>query len=230
MPEGEIRTLAIERIGAQGDGIALTDAGPVFVPFTVAGDVVRARLGAAKGERREAALVAVETPGPSRAVPPCRHFGICGGCTLQHLGGPAYADWKRARVVDALAQRGLADTPVEPAILVPAGARRRLRFSFRARPPAAGFYARASHRIVDLAECPLALPPLVHLLAALRTHGAALLDGAARGEAAATATETGIDCVLRIPGPLDRARREACARFADAADLARLSWQAPLVG
>lgn len=72
-------TLIIARVGAQGDGIADTPAGPVFAPLTLPGEVVR-------GEVREGRLEAVEivTPSAERVAPVSPHYGECGGCALQH--------------------------------------------------------------------------------------------------------------------------------------------------
>src|SRR5213083_1079144 len=68
--------LRIEQMGGEGDGLA---AGPAFVPFTLPGETVLARGG---GERRD--LVEVLTPSAERIAPICPHFGVCGGCALQH--------------------------------------------------------------------------------------------------------------------------------------------------
>src|SRR5229473_1126507 len=78
----ELVELSVERVGARGDGIAQHGGEPVFLPFTVPGDRVRARLGARRGGGREGRVVDRLASGPERADPPCRHFGMCGGCAL----------------------------------------------------------------------------------------------------------------------------------------------------
>ena len=80
--------LTILRLGAQGDGIAETRQGQVFVPFALPGETVNASLDGQKAD-----LVSVIEPSPLRVEPPCRHFGDCGGCALQHLEEAAYRDW-----------------------------------------------------------------------------------------------------------------------------------------
>ena len=89
--------LTIESLGAQGDGVAQTERGPVFVPFTLPGEVVNAAI-----ERDRATLMAVLEPSPLRVEPPCRHFGDCGGCSLQHLEDEAYRAFKVGRVAAPL--------------------------------------------------------------------------------------------------------------------------------
>ena len=92
----EARTLAIDRLGAQGDGIADTAAGPVFVPFALPGERFRIEPGG------DAHIDGA--PSPDRQPAPCRHFGTCGGCVAQHMAPALYAGWKRGIVVEALRQ------------------------------------------------------------------------------------------------------------------------------
>ena len=111
----------IDRLGAQGDGIAETETGPVFVPFALPGEVVTAAC-----EKDRATLMAVLEPSSLRVAPSCRHFGECGGCALQHLDGHAYNDWKRDKVVHALKRAGV-EAPVSKTMPCPPASRRRWR-------------------------------------------------------------------------------------------------------
>ena len=86
----------IDALGAQGDGIARTDKGSVFVPFTLPGEEVTASR-----QKDRAELIAVLESSELRVEPKCRHFTVCGGCALQHMEPKAYLDWKRAKVGDA---------------------------------------------------------------------------------------------------------------------------------
>jgi 23S rRNA (uracil1939-C5)-methyltransferase len=86
----EIVALAIERIGARGDGVAQYRGEPVFAPFTVPGDRVRVRLGARRHGGQEGFAVDRLASGSGRAARRCRHFGTCGGCALQHQGDASY--------------------------------------------------------------------------------------------------------------------------------------------
>ena len=111
----------IERLGAQGDGLAQGPDGPLFVPFTLPGELVK--VAAEPGEPRAEALAILE-PSPERIAPVCQYFGTCGGCALQHMEAGAYLAWKREQVVAALASRGL-EAPVEEVRAVPLASRRR---------------------------------------------------------------------------------------------------------
>ena len=210
--------LTISRLGAQGDGIADTADGPAFVPFTLGGERVVADVEKARGT-----LVDLLSRSRERIEPICRHFGVCGGCALQHLERNAYLEWKRQRVVDALAMEGI-DTPVEPVRAF--GPHTRRRAAFAAMKSASGLafgYRRAqSHDIVDLAECPLLLPRFEAALPALRAVVDALL---ASGEARITVTacDNGLD--IDIEKKLGKLRpfTSAHGKAVEAAGIIRLT-------
>lgn len=223
--------LLIEEIGTRGDGIAHLDGDAVFVPFTVTGDRVLARIEGRRGDGLTAALIEVMEPGPGRAAPPCTHFGRCGGCSLQHLDDGLYAHWKRDLLLTQLARQGLAECAVDPLVRVPPGSRRRAAFALtRVRGKVLlGFNGRSSHTIIDIEHCPLlepaldaALPPLRALLSDIVTEGG--------GDVIATMTEGGLDILVEAPARLDLFEREKLAAFADRADLARLHWRRPGTG
>jgi 23S rRNA (uracil1939-C5)-methyltransferase len=181
----ETRILTIDRLGGQGDGIAESDVGPdvgsgVFVPLTLPGERVSARV---TGERGE--LIEVLTASADRVIPPCPHFGTCGGCVLQHWSSHPYLAWKQDQVREALAHRGL-ETEIAPTIACPPASRRRL--ALHARPGGEqgqdkvqwgdarlGFKGRGSWSLVDIETCTIADPALVRALPALRRLAAAFL-------------------------------------------------------
>lgn len=225
------RTVEVEiaEIGARGDGVARLGDDQVFVPFTVPGDRVVARVEGRRGDGLAAALVEVTQPGPGRAQPPCPQFGRCGGCSLQHLDPSVYGEWKRGLLLTQLTRHGLGAVPVAAMVQVPAGQRRRAAFAFHRRKGATvlGFNARASHTIIDLDDCLLLERPLAALLPSLR---AVLTETVAEGEdgdVTVALTETGLDVLVEVEARLDLFDREKLAAFADAADLARLSWRRP---
>ncbi len=141
----------IEGLGARGDGFASLDGRPVFVPFTVAGDRVRLRLTGTRAGGFKGEVLELLEEGPGRAEPPCPHFGVCGGCALQHLSDQAYGRWKQGLVAQALARRGFSEVPVQPMVRIPPGTRRRatLAASRTETGVTLGFHGRESHAVVD---------------------------------------------------------------------------------
>lgn len=218
----------IAALGAQGDGIAEVGGERLYVAFTVPGDLVRVLPGEKKGEGTAAELLALIEPGPARADPACIHFGICGGCALQHLDEPSYAVFKRDQVVRALAHHGLGDVEVAAPLIVPARARRRTRLTARRSGERVllGYLERGSHRMVGVTECPVILPRLESLLSPLRALLAALLGVKDTLHLTLTATETGVDLLIAGERRPNLRGLQSLAAFAEAQDLARITWEA----
>ena len=122
--QGSTQELTVQRMGAQGDGVAVTPRGPVFVPLTLPGERVRVRVGGDLGGGR-GELVEVLEPSAERVPPASPHYGACGGCSLQHWAQAPYLAWKREQVRELLAREGL-ETEIAPVLAFPAGTRRRL--------------------------------------------------------------------------------------------------------
>jgi 23S rRNA (uracil1939-C5)-methyltransferase len=223
--------LLVAQLGAQGDGIAFYAGEPIFLPFTVPGDRVRARLGARRGLGREGRVVERIVSGPHRAVPPCRHFGRCGGCTLQHLDPDIYRAVKIGALHTALGRVGIDPAVVEPLHVVPA-ARRRARLGLTrprgsSRPARIGFRERFRHDLVDLAECPVLEPELFAVVGKLRLLATDLLAPGEAADLTLTRTDSGVDLLLEAAERPQLAALETLARFAEGCDLARVVWQTP---
>jgi 23S rRNA (uracil1939-C5)-methyltransferase len=211
--------VTVERLGAQGDGVAQLADRQLYVPFTLAGEVVDVDTA---GER--ARLLEVVQASPDRVTPACRHFGACGGCSLQHMAPPAYRAWKRDLVVDALARRGL---ECEVDALVPGAPRSRRRAVFSARRNAGGFvlgYNRAlTNDIVDVVECPVVAAPIEASIGKLWSLAAIVCATRDAFHLMVTQTDAGLDIAVSGCGPLSEDARRAAAQFATREGLARLA-------
>lgn len=196
---------SIARLGGQGDGIADTASGPVFVPFTLPGEVV-----AAARDKDRAALLAIIEASPLRVEPACRHFGECGGCALQHMEMEAYRAWKRDKVVQALKSKGIGPDPVREIIPCAPATRRRAVFSARRTEGGLllGYNRALSHTIVDIEECPILLPGIVAALPRLRELAAVVCDTPQAFHVTVTLTETGLDLAVSGSGKLSNEARQ----------------------
>ena len=228
--EGPVELL-VERLGAQGDGIARHKGEPIFLPFTAPGDRVRARLGARREGGREGRTVELLDSGKGRADPPCTHFGYCGGCALQHLDPASYRAVKLGALRSSLERVRIDPGLVQPLRVVPA-ARRRARLGLvRPRDPRlparVGFRARFRHDLVDLRECLVLEPALFALIGKLRLVARNLLPAGGTAEATLTLTDSGVDLLLEAARRPDLAALEALAGFAENCDLARIVWWSP---
>ncbi len=216
---GDHGPLEIARLGRHGDGV--TADGRTFIPLALPGELVEGIVSAGRMETPRILRASAD-----RAPPPCPHFGTCGGCSLQHAADPFIAEWKRDRIVQALAAEGL-ETEVRPTLVSPAGTRRRAVYSVRRTRGGAtvGFHARRDARIVETETCLLLHPDIVASRGSLRELAAAGSSRKGEMKFAVTATDTGLDVDATGGKPLDAARRMQLADIAARAGFARLSWE-----
>lgn len=217
--------LTIQRLGAQGDGIVHGEKGPLFVPFALPGEVVNA---AVSGDRAD--VTALLEPSPQRVDPPCRHFGTCGGCALQHLEHRAYLDFKKEQIVRALESRRI-EVEVGDTIACAPHSRRRVTWTARRTIDGMllGYRKAMSHEIVPIEEDPIAVPAIesaIGLIRELATHVCATSEPF---RLLVTATGSGLDVAVTGGGKLSDTERRAAADFAMRSGLARLSVDGEIV-
>lgn len=200
-PPAPVRELTVtaRAIGARGDSLCPDpDGGAViFVPGLLPGETGKI---AASGERGQ--LTERLTTSDERIEPFCSVAQKCGGCSLQHWQGDAYRAWKRSLVTDALEREGLT-ADILP--LVDAGGSGRRRISLHARKMGhrllMGFTERASERIVDIEDCPVAEPRIRAAIPALRELATALLTPKVdTATISVTATQVGLDVFVARRG------------------------------
>ncbi len=221
--------LTIARLGHRGDGVADTASGPVYVPYTLPGEIVTVEPVAGHPDRRH--LVHLDKPSHERVQPICKHFGVCGGCALQHWSLAEYHLWKRSLVVEALAQANIVAPVADLIDAHGAGRRRAVLHAQRGTHNIleVGFTAPRAHHIVAIDECPILAPGLDGALRAAWAIAETLKPAGKPLDIQATATNSGLDVDVRGSGTLNSERMGALARVADAHKLARLTRHGELV-
>ena len=198
----------IIRLAGRGDGVT---ADGRFVPMAAPGDTLNA----------DGTIIL----GPHRATPPCRHFSTCGGCQLQHIDDSAYADYLTARISEALTAQGVAVPEIAPPHISPPHTRRRasLRAERKGRVVTLGFREGKSHKLVDLAECPVMHPALFALVRPLRGLLSTLVRDKRGADIRMTLADQGVDLTIAGVEVEGLAATEALTDFAARHSLARLS-------
>jgi 23S rRNA (uracil1939-C5)-methyltransferase len=226
--------LLIDRLAHRGEGVADTPDGPVFVPYTLPGETVEAERVPGHPDRRH--LLRIETPSPERIEPVCPHFGVCGGCAIQHWTEVRYRQWKRDLVVTALRQASLGQTSLDAPVgeLIDAHGEGRRRAVFHARRSTrdvleVGFAALRAHHIIGIDRCPVLARSLDGAIKAAWAVAEALAQERKPLDIQVTASEAGIDMDVRGSGQLNAARIGALAKIADAHRLARLTRHGELI-
>lgn len=212
-------TLHIKQLAHKGDGVAETEAGAVFVPYTLEGETVTALVEGSRGE-----LKAVVEASSDRIEPVCQHYGACGGCALQHLSASRYAAFKRQQVMDAFASRGF-DVPVDDVVVCNKGSRRRAVFAaVRAGHKVLfGYHTAKSNRLVDIQECAVVSSEIMACVPALRKLAGQILPRKGELKFTVTLTQTGLDVAISGLGRSADKHIPALSEAAMMNDFARLT-------
>ena len=222
--------LTIDHVGHRGDGVAIDGAQSIFVPYTLAGETVEVdNVPGNHPDRRR--LVRVTQESPERIAPFCPHFGVCGGCAIQHWNDEGYHAWKRNIVVETLAQAKVA-AEVAPLLDAHGAGRRRITLHGRMGTHEVlkvGFAAAGSHDIIPVDRCPILDPALDGALEAAWATAEPLISIGKPLDIQVTATLNGLDIDVRGSGALPTSLITTLSRVAEKHRLARLTRHGELV-
>lgn len=213
--------LRIESLDHEGKGIGRRDGKTIFVDGALTGEVVIASSYRKKPEFEQAQATQILKASPFRVSPKCAWFGVCGGCTHQHLDEAAQVAAKQRVLEDCFKHIG----KVQPeSILSPIhgptwGYRTRARLSVRHVAKKGGvlvgFHERRSSYVADMTSCAVLLPHISALLPALRSLVASLSIRDRLPQIELAAGEAIEVLVLRIMDPLTGEDETKLRDFAD---------------
>lgn len=172
-------TATIESMTHEGKGVTHIDGKAVFIHGALAGEEVRFQYLRKHRRYDEGKVVEVLTASPQRIEPKCQHFGLCGGCSLQHLDSAEQINIKQQVLIDNLQRIGKV-TPEEilPPLSGPVwGYRRKARLGVRhvrkKEKVLVGFREKGTGYLAELERCevlyPTVGPYLVHLADLVRS-------------------------------------------------------------
>jgi len=199
----------------EGHGVARLDGKAVFVTDALPGERVVLRRVRRHRNFDEAVLESVLEASPDRVVPPCPHYGTCGGCALQHLSPEAQLTFKQGQLLENLARLGSVapERTLEPLPGPVWGYRRRARLGIKHVPRkgrvVVGFRERAAPYVADLHGCSVLAPPLGTLIDPLAALIGSLSIAARVPQAEVAVADNGCAMVLRVldpPSPEDLER------------------------
>ncbi len=214
--------IVIESLDHEGRGVGRLEGKTIFVDGALTGEVVEYSSYRKKPNFEQAQTTRILKASPFRVAPVCRWFGICGGCTHQHLEESAQVAAKQRVLEDCFAHIG----KVKPESMLPPihgqtwGYRTRARLSVRNVPKKGGvlvgFHERRSSYVADMDSCQVLparisalLPRLRHLVEQLSIRDRLPQIEVACGEA----VDVLVLRVLEPPTPEDETRLKT---FADA--------------
>lgn len=216
-----MQPIKIESLDQEGRGIAHADGKVIFINGALPGELVTYAPYLKKPKYELAQLQCVMRPSFARTEPRCRHYGICGGCSIQHLDARAQVAVKQRVLEDSLRHIG----KIRPDVILPAiygapwGYRHRARFSARyvVKKGGAliGFREKHSSHVADMTTCEVVPPRIAALLPPLRAlvNALSIPDRLPQFE---LAIGDGLDAlVLRNLQPLSSGDEDLLRQFAD---------------
>ena len=176
----------VESLAHDGRGVARVDEKVTFIHGALPGERVRFRYTDRRRSHDEGEVVEVLDASPERVAPACAHYGLCGGCALQHLAPEAQIRFKQQALREAFEHLGKVtpETWLPPLTNAhPWGYRRKARLGVRLVPKKGrvlvGFRERSSNFIADLEACEVLHPKVGRALLTLSALIGSL-DSAAR--------------------------------------------------
>lgn len=211
----------IESADHEARGITRQEGKTIFVDGALPGEVVEYASYRKKPNYELAHLVRVVSASPGRVQPKCPHFGICGGCAMQHLDPAAQVAVKQRVLEDSLWHIGRVrpEQMLPPIQGEPWGYRQRARLGVRKVPMRGGiligFHERKSSYIADLHSCEILPPHVSALLLPLRELIGALSIAERLPQVEIAVGERCTVLVLRILEPLNANDEGLLREFAD---------------
>ncbi|MDF3033105.1 MAG: hypothetical protein K0R76_59 [Alphaproteobacteria bacterium] len=222
------KTLIVQELGQNGDGVVLADSQRLYIPYATPGDEVSLELALTKKGRYQVVSHEITQQGKSYAKPPCPHYGVCGSCQLQHLGDQIYRQFKRDKILKPLLFEGLENPNplIKDPLVLPPGLRRRANFNFRchAKGVELGYHKYHSYELLTLESCHILKPEIVAFMKPLLTVLGKSFPPGFEGEVFMTAAHNGLDVNVEVRDktPLTLEQRELWGQFATHQNLCRL--------
>jgi 23S rRNA (uracil1939-C5)-methyltransferase len=194
-------TLRIDSLASGGSGVGRVDGKACFVPFTVPGDLVQARLVREHRSWNEAELLDLLEPSADRVQPVCPVYGQCGGCNWQHISYKKQCQAKQQILTDSLQRIARLDSPPVNGTIAaeqPLAYRSRVQFKLHSTEAglAMGFFRKGTRFVIDLpAGCPVATTAINQAASRLKSVLFRLPD---RSKIPQISLEDGLDGVTAI--------------------------------
>ncbi|HEX7674533.1 MAG TPA: class I SAM-dependent RNA methyltransferase [Bdellovibrio sp.] len=148
--------IKIEKLAIGGAGIARHDGLVIFVPLAAPGDELLVELTTQKKNFAEARIIEILKPGPARREPPCPVALVCGGCNWQQITEEEQRRQKESLVLETIKKFNPSlDFDYLPLKESPRVFRYRNRIQPKFKTGKFGFFARNSHEIVEITDCPI---------------------------------------------------------------------------
>ncbi len=170
----ESPSISIHGLSHDGRGVGLLDNKTTFVAGALPMETVTYRITQKKSNYNEAQTLSVLSPSANRITPPCAHFGVCGGCSLQHMDAAMQITLKQQTLLDQLKHFGqvIPERVLDPLNAGFTGYRRKARlgakYVIKKEKMLVGFREKSSRYLADLEGCAVLYPAIGEHFAELK--------------------------------------------------------------
>lgn len=179
LSRGQEVEVEIESLSSAGDGVAKYRGIVVFIPYSCPGDRLRVKIQQIKKSFAKAEIIEILKPSRERVEPQCSVFGRCGGCSWQHVSYAEQAAQKKKIISDTLERIAKVEDEIDfkfsPS---PKEYRYRNRIQLHYQNQQVGYFAKSSHDLIDIEDCPLAQEELLPGIESLRKRSSKKLQRA----------------------------------------------------
>ncbi|MEQ1916562.1 MAG: 23S rRNA (uracil(1939)-C(5))-methyltransferase RlmD [Gallionella sp.] len=213
--------VTIESLDQEGRGVAHFDGKVIFIEGALPGEIVSYASYRKKPAFEQAQVTTIFKSAPMRVTPKCKHFGVCGGCSMQHLDARAQVAVKQRILEDGLWHIGKVKAEnIMPAIYGQTwGYRERARISvkhvIKKGKTLVGFHEKRSSYVADMQSCEILAPKIAKLLPLLAEMVSQMSIRDQLPQIEVAVGEHVDALVLRIMAPLSHADEALLRSFAD---------------
>lgn len=147
----ELKTVTTEKLVFGGNTLAKIDNKMVFIPYSLPGETLSINIVQHKNDYDNAEIIKILEPSPHRVTPPCKYYGICGGCNMMHIDPAFQKELRKELLADTFAQFKI-DIKDKIQVIGKDDFNYRSRFQFTD----GGLSQKSSNNIIKIDECPCA--------------------------------------------------------------------------
>ena len=160
LQQGQIVELEITDLNTHGDGVGRYEGRVVFIPNTVTGDRLTAKIVQSKAKFARGTVEKIIAPSPHRLRPSCIVADKCGGCQWQHVNIDYQREAKQQQIVQAFERiGGFENLEIQPILHTEKVLNYRNKSTYplerSPRNVRAGYYRQGTHKLINLNQCPV---------------------------------------------------------------------------
>ena len=212
----------IDSLSHEGRGVGRIEGKTVFVDSALPGETAEMKYTFQRGKFDEGRSISIENPHPDRVEPPCAYFGVCGGCSMQHLSNTAQITHKQHILDEQFRHFANVEpeqwlSPLQADLIgYRTKARLGVRYVIKKERALIGFREKYSNFLADIETCPVLVDPVSRLLQPMSELIATMDSRLFIPQIEVACGDEGICLIVRHLQPITEKDQNAWVEFAQA--------------